>query len=275
MVGDGGARPRRERSPPGAGDAESRSRSSARCSGRPSPTRRSAWRSSMPRARIVIANDSLSPGDRPLDRGAGPAHRSRRSWSRRTASSKPTSAAASLDGEVSSFQASVRLLRADESPVWVSLAASRRRRGSPGDAHLSVPGHLRAARARGTAAVPGRPRPAHGPVQPPSLRAGAHQSGPAPSPVRRGRSGADDRPRRLQGGQRPVRPRRRRRAAARAEREPAAAQPRDRRAGAAGRRRVRDPPAGGGSRRRSTSSPRRSSASSSGRCPSWPMNRRA
>ena len=136
-----------------------------------------------------------------------------------------------------------------------------RRRREPGHADLPAPGHLRAARARGAPALPGRPRPADGPVQPPPLRAGARAPGPAPPPDRRGRSGADDRPRRLQG------------ASTTSSATPSAtsccaalgaslqrAQPRDRRARPAQRRRVRRPAARSGSRRRRRSSPRSSSS---------------
>ena len=73
---------------------------------------------------IVIANESLSQVTGHSAAGAGGAHRSLRSWPRRTASLETASVARSLAGEASSFQASVRLLRADGAPLWVSLAAS-------------------------------------------------------------------------------------------------------------------------------------------------------
>ena len=119
-----------------------------------------------------------------------------------------------LEGRIDTHQTEKRFVRPDGSVVWAlaNLTFLRDEAGRP----LSWVGQFQDVTARrtpgGRAAPPRRPRPADRPAQPPLVRARARAAPRARAPLRRAGRAADDRPRRLQGGQRPARPRDRRRA---------------------------------------------------------------
>ena len=120
-----------------------------------------------------------------------------------------------LEGRMDTHQTEKRFVRPDGSVVWAlaNLTFLRDEAGRP----LSWVGQFqdvtRAPPAGGGAAPSRRPRPADRPAQPPLVRAGARAAPRARAPLRPPGRDRDDRPRRLQGGQRRARPRRRRRAA--------------------------------------------------------------
>ena len=134
--------------------------------------------------------------------------------------------------------------RRHQLPGAVHLVADHRRRRA-GGRRAHVQRRHGAQALRGAAPVPGRPRSAHGHLQPAPVRAGARAPPDLRRPLWQRRRRARARPRQLQVRQRQLRPQGGRRGdhPRRAHRRRPA--PRDRHARAPGRRRVRDHPAGG------------------------------